>query len=112
MWGSMLDKISQLLAAQKSGDRKLVREFLDDRWSSVREVAVAVLAEIGTREDVPYMLKMTTDSHASVRLAAIYGLENIADKSVVPNLQKMLNTYQRAEIKKALKVVIDRLAKK
>jgi HEAT repeat protein len=112
MWGSMLDKISQLLEAQKQRNRNLVREFLEDRWSTVREVAVAVLAEIGGKEDVPYLLKMTGDSHFTVRLAAIYGLENLADKSVIPNLQKMLATYQRPEIKKALRVVIDRLAKK
>jgi HEAT repeat protein len=112
MWGSMLDRISQLVDAQKQNDKKLVREFMDDRWSAVREVATALLSEIGNKDDVPYLLKKTTDSHASVRLAAIYGLENIADRSIIPVLQKQLNVYQRAEIKKALKVVIDRLAKK
>jgi HEAT repeat protein len=112
MWGSMLDKISQLIEAKNAKNVSEVRDYLDDRWDTVREVATVVLSEIGSREDFYVILEMLDDKSPNVRLAATYGLGNLADADSLPILQQLVKEKKEAPVQQALKTVIESLKKK
>ena len=111
MWGSLLDKIQQLLDAKNEGNPDIVREYLDDRWSAVREVATFILADMGHRKDFDLLLAKISDTDLDVQLAAIYGIENMADWRDISIFKKLLKEKKLPEVRKALTTVIDNLDK-
>jgi len=111
MWGSMLDKVIQLIDAQKEGNFEIIRDYVEDRWSTVREISITILAENSNRDNLELMLKKTEDQNSSVQLAAIHGLSKICTHEDISLLKKLMASQKRLEIKNEINILIRHLKK-
>ena len=69
---------------------ELMVGFLTDEDASLRAAAVKILADYGTAEHVPALLKLLKDGDSSSRYAAIRGLGRLKDKRAAEPLAALL----------------------
>lgn len=112
MWGSTLDKMQQLLQAQTNQNKVLVHEYLKDHISALREVAVMVLSEIGSHNDMPHLIPLIDDNVLNVRLAAIASIEHLAQPEDITLLQTCAQKEHDEATKNALCIALERLQKR
>jgi HEAT repeat protein len=94
------------------GGANAVRDYLDDKRTEVRYVAVSALGSDGDPSALPVLSKYTQDPAPDVRVAAVRSISNIRDFTIFDHLIPCLNDPDISVRRSALSAIEDRVGLK